>query len=74
MFFDIGGAWSGHFTDVRFAHQVDGGEQLKDLYTGYGFGLRMWFSYFLMRLDFAWATQFDGDVVRRTHFSLGGDF
>jgi Tol biopolymer transport system component len=74
MFFDIGGAWTGHFTDLRVAHRVDGGEQLKDLYTGYGFGIRMWFSYFLMRLDFAWATRFDGDVVRRTHFSLGGDF
>jgi outer membrane protein assembly factor BamA len=74
LFFDMGGAWSGHFTDVTFAHKVNGGDQLKDMYTGYGFGIRMWFSYFLMRLDFAWATQFDGNVVRRTHFSLGGDF
>ncbi len=74
MFFDIGGAWPGHFTDLRVAHRVEGREQLRDIYTGYGFGMRMWFSYFLVRLDFAWATQFDGRVDNRVHFSLGGDF
>ncbi len=77
MFFDIGGAWPGHFTDPRFMHIEDGVvEYRSDPFVGYGFGIRMWFSYFLMRLDFAWATsgRFDGQVVRRTHFSLGGDF
>jgi Tol biopolymer transport system component len=74
LFFDIGGAWSGHYTDLRVAHRVEGQEELKDLNAGYGFGIRMWFAYFLMKLDFAWATRFNGQVGRRVHFSLGGEF
>jgi hypothetical protein len=74
FFFDIGGAWPGHYTDLRVAHRVDGREELRDLNAGYGFGMRMSFSYFLMRLDFAWATRFNGQVGRRVHFSLGGEF
>jgi Tol biopolymer transport system component len=74
LFFDIGGAWSGDYDDLRVAHRVDGEEELKDLNAGYGFGVRMWFSYFLMKLDFAWATRFNGQVGRRVHFSLGGEF
>ena len=74
LFFDIGGAWSGHYTDLRVAHRVDGQEELKDLNAGYGVGIRMWFAYFLMKLDWAWATRFNGQVGRRVHFSLGGEF
>ncbi len=74
LFFDIGGAWSGDYGDLRVAHRVDGREELKDLNAGYGFGMRMWFAYFLMKLDWAWATRFDGQVGRRVHFSLGGEF
>jgi Tol biopolymer transport system component len=74
LFFDIGGAWSGDVEDLRVAHRVEGQEELKDLNAGYGFGVRMWFSYFLMKLDFAWATRFNGQVGRRVHFSLGGEF
>jgi outer membrane protein assembly factor BamA len=53
---------------------IDGKEQLTGLNAGYGFGVRMWLAYFLMKLDFAWATQFDGEEGRRVHFSLGGEF
>jgi Tol biopolymer transport system component len=74
LFFDIGGAWSGDPGDLRVAHRVDGQEELKDLNAGYGFGIRMWFSYFLVKLDFAWATRFNGQLGRRVHFSLGGEF
>jgi Tol biopolymer transport system component len=74
LFFDIGGAWTGDLQDLRVAHRVDGAEELKDLNAGYGVGMRMWFSYFLVKLDFAWATRFNGQVGRRVHFSLGGEF
>lgn len=74
LFFDIGGAWTGDIDNLRVAHRVDGQEELKDLNAGYGVGMRMWFSYFLMKLDFAWATRFNGQVGRRVHFSLGGEF
>jgi WD40 repeat protein len=74
MFFDIGGAWNGDLDDLQVAHMVEGHEELKDLSAGYGFGIRMWLAYFLIRLDFAWATQFNGTTGNRTHFSLGGNF
>jgi outer membrane protein assembly factor BamA len=74
LFFDIGGAWSGDIDDLRVAHRVDGQEELKDLNAGYGVGMRMWFSYFLLKLDWAWATRFNGQVGKRVHFSLGGEF
>ncbi|MFH1312922.1 MAG: BamA/TamA family outer membrane protein [Candidatus Eisenbacteria bacterium] len=74
FFFDIGGAWSGDLETLRVAHRVEGQEELKDLNASYGFGIRMWLGYFLMKLDFAWATRFNGQVGRRVHFTLGGEF
>ncbi len=74
FFFDIGGAWRGDFKDLRVAHVVDGQEELKDLNASYGFGVRLWLGYFLAKIDFAWATRFNGTVGRRVHFTLGGEF
>ena len=74
FFFDIGGAWHGDLQGLRVAHLVNGEEELDDLNASYGFGIRMWLAYFLMRLDFAWATRFNGVVGRRVHFTLGGEF
>jgi hypothetical protein len=53
---------------------VDGTQRLEDVHAAYGFGFRMIFSYLLLRLDFAWATDFGGPAMRRVHFTLGGDF
>jgi len=74
LFFDIGGAWNGDLSNLRVAHVIDGKEQLKDLNAAYGFGVRMWLAYFLVKLDFAWATRFSGEIGNRVHFSLGGEF
>ena len=74
FFFDIGGAWSGQFNDIRVARVTDGTEHLEDLHAAYGFGFRMIFSYLLLRLDFAWATDFGGPAMKRVHFTMGGDF
>ena len=74
FFFDVGGAWNGDFSDLRVAHVVGGNDELQGLNAGYGFGVRMWLAYFLVRLDFAWATRFSGEIGHRVHFSLGGEF
>ncbi len=74
LFFDIGGAWRGDFEDLRVARVVDGQEELKDLNASYGFGMRLWLGYFLAKIDFAWATRFNGTLGRRVHFTLGGEF
>jgi hypothetical protein len=74
FFFDVGGAWNGDLDALRVAHLVDGDEELDDLNASYGFGMRMWVAYFLMKLDFAWATRFNGRIGRRVHFTLGGEF
>jgi Tol biopolymer transport system component len=74
FFFDIGGAWNGDLDALRVAHVVDNEEELKDLNASYGFGIRMWLGYFLMKLDFAWATRFNGEIGNRVHFTLGGEF
>jgi Tol biopolymer transport system component len=74
FFFDIGGAWNGDFSDLRVAHVVDGRDELQDLNASYGVGIRMWLAYFLVKLDYGWATRFSGETGRRLHFSLGGEF
>lgn len=74
FFFDIGGAWDGDIGALRVAHVVEGQEELKDLNASYGFGLRLWLAYFLAKIDFAWATKFNGTLGSRVHFTLGGEF
>jgi outer membrane protein assembly factor BamA len=74
FFFDMGGAWDGDYSDLTLKRDIDGREVPNYLNAGYGFGTRMWLGYFLVKLDFAWATRFNGDVGRRVHFSLGGEF
>ncbi|MFZ1946519.1 MAG: BamA/TamA family outer membrane protein [bacterium] len=74
LFFDMGGAWNGDFSDLRVAHMVDAREELKDLNASYGVGMRFWLAYFLVKLDCGWATQFGGTTGARVHFSLGGEF
>ncbi|MGQ9604487.1 MAG: BamA/TamA family outer membrane protein [bacterium] len=74
FFFDIGGAWDGDIRALRVAHMIDGQEELKDLYASYGFGFRLWLAYFLAKVDFAWATKFNGTIGSRVHFTLGGEF
>jgi len=72
VFLDAGAAWDGD----QFRGLVTGpaGRSLGDIRAAYGFGLRMRFSYFVLRFDWAWPT--DGRVSgpMRTHFALGGEF
>ncbi len=74
FFFDIGAAWNGKLKDFRAAHVVDGEERLKHLRASYGFGIRMSLSYFVIKLDFAWPTDFAHTSKSRVHLTLGGEF
>ena len=74
FFFDIGGAWNGDLDNFRAVHTRDDHQELDDLAADYGFGMRMGIAYFLLRLDFAWATRFSGGTGKQVYFSLGQDF
>jgi outer membrane protein assembly factor BamA len=74
FFFDVGGAWSRYFEDIFTGKAVKLNEDMDKLAADYGFGMRMWLAYFLLKLDFAWATDFSGEIGREVYFSLGADF
>ena len=74
FFFDIGSAWNGDLDNFRAVHTVDGRQELDDLAADYGFGMRMGLGYFLLKIDFAWATRFSGGAGKQVYFSLGEDF
>jgi hypothetical protein len=71
MFLDAGAAWDDHFRGV-----ADGpnGRRLNDIKASHGVGVRMRLSMFVVRVDWAWPTDFRtaGDVM--THFALGAEF
>jgi Tol biopolymer transport system component len=71
MFLDAGAAWDDDFRGV-----ADGpnGRRLNDIKASHGVGVRMRLSMFVIRVDWAWPTDFRaaGDVV--THFALGAEF
>ncbi|MEZ4762376.1 MAG: hypothetical protein R3C26_03940 [Calditrichia bacterium] len=60
MFYDIGTAYfpgkNWYSNDKWRATEVgeDGKRRFKDLVSGYGVGARVYFLYFLMRIDVAW--------------------
>jgi hypothetical protein len=72
VFLDAGAAWDGN----NFRGLVSGpaGRTLGDIRAAYGFGLRMRFSYFVLRFDWAWPTDGRTSGPMRTHFALGGEF
>jgi Tol biopolymer transport system component len=71
MFLDMGAAWDDTFRGVT---SEGGTRRLKDIYASHGFGVRMNLSMFVVRVDWAWPTDFRrvGDVT--THFALGAEF
>jgi Tol biopolymer transport system component len=79
MFYDIGTAYFGDgnrlFSSAwRGTHINDQGQrEFKNIVSGYGFGARIFFLYFLMRIDVAWRYDLDGSSKPIWYFSLGGD-
>ncbi len=74
LFWDIGSAWSSN-ADYRGTERLaDGTVRARDLLMGTGFGARMYFLFFLLKLDVAWAYNIQGFSVPHYYVSVGEDF
>jgi outer membrane protein insertion porin family len=71
MFLDLGAAWDDGFRGVSSA---GGSRRLDDIQASHGFGVRMNLSMFVVRVDWAWPTDFHHAGNVRTHFALGAEF
>ncbi|HSD63806.1 MAG TPA: hypothetical protein VLB50_08400, partial [Ignavibacteriaceae bacterium] len=73
-FADLGTAWNNN-KDLRlFARNENNEVVSKDLLMGTGVGARMFFLYFLLRFDVAWAYNVQGFGSPKFYISLGADF
>lgn len=72
VFTDIGAAWTNN--NFKGGTSVEG-SRLKDIKTGFGFGMRANLGFILLRYDLAWSTDFRNVSDKPTYsFSLGADF
>jgi len=73
MFYDIGSAWYGSnfrgTTVDRYGNRV-----FKDIVSGFGTGARLYFLYFLVRIDVAWNYDLNKTSKPLWYISLGADF
>ena len=72
-FLDFGDAWYPE-NSPRLLTTFDGRRRLDDLKVGYGTGIRTAFSFFIMKLDVAWNTDFASTSKPRWYFSIGPEF
>ncbi len=73
-FIDVGTAWYNNKQLSLFKRDESGKIVTDDLLIGTGVGARMYFLYFLLRFDVAWAYNIDGFSKPKFYFSLGADF
>lgn len=73
-FIDAGAAWNETEKLQLFTKNKDGNLVSKDLLMGTGVGTRLYFLYFLLRFDVAWAYNFDKFSAPKYYISLGADF
>src|SRR3990170_585517 len=74
VFLDAGTAWTKDKDLKLFERNKNGNVVTKDLLMGTGVGARVFFLYFLMRFDVAWAYNVDGFTKPKFYLSLGADF
>ena len=74
MFFDMGSAWNKERNYVAFTKNENGATVTRDLLMGMGTGTRIFFLAFLLRLDVAWAWDYNSFSPPKYYFSLGLDF
>jgi len=74
LFMDVGAAWSDDETFRPVSRT--GGRHIDRKYGGasFGTGIRTGISFILLKLDFAWRTDFNEVSGYRTHVSFGGEF
>jgi outer membrane protein assembly factor BamA len=73
-FIDAGSTWNNTSKVKLFARDSSGNIITNDLLVGTGFGARVYFLYFLLRFDVAWAYNVKGFSSPKFYFSLGSDF
>lgn len=73
LFYDMGAAWD---EDKKFKGGTsEGGNRLKDIKAGFGFGARANLGFFVLRYDVGWATDFNWVSTKPKHYvSLGAEF
>ncbi len=74
LFFDAGTAWNNNRELRLFKKNENGNLVTDDLLMGTGVGARIFFLYFLLRFDVAWAYNIDGFSKPKFYFSIGADF
>ena len=73
-FWDMGSAWNSNH-DLRFFQKNKFNNVVSnDLLAGTGVGARIFFLYFLVRFDVAWAYNFNSFSRPKFYISLGADF
>lgn len=73
-FVDMGTAWNDNAKLQLFGRDFKNSNVTKDLLIGTGVGARMYFLYFLLRFDVAWAFNLNHFSKPIYYFSLGTDF
>ena len=74
LFIDAGSAWSKSNKLQLFKKDENNKLVTDDLLVGTGAGARIFFLYFLLRFDVAWAYNIEGFSKPKFYFSLGADF
>jgi Tol biopolymer transport system component len=73
-FIDAGTTWYDDSKLSLFTKNAYGNLITDDMLIGTGVGARMFFLYFLLRFDVAWAYNIEGFSTPKYYFSLGADF
>lgn len=74
LFFDAGAAWNKNSSLKLFTRDSENSLITKDLLMGTGVGARLYFLYFLLRYDLAWAYNLNGFSSPTHYISIGVDF
>ncbi len=74
IFLDVGGAWNNRSDFKGIDRDTSGNVYMKDLLSGTGYGIRMVFLGFLLKMDVAYAYNLRQFSAPKFYFSLGADF
>ncbi len=73
LFTDIGAAWQDNTFKLTTV-DTDGKRRLMDPQAAFGFGMRSWLGFFILRWDLAWSTDGSSVTKPRYFFSLGSEY
>ncbi|HEV8538365.1 MAG TPA: BamA/TamA family outer membrane protein, partial [Bacteroidota bacterium] len=73
LFLDVGAAWTDRTDFKSIDKDVNGNIYLRDILSGMGYGVRMVFLGFLLKMDVAWSFDLHEFSVPKYYFSVGAD-